>query len=203
LLLLLSSFLDCWHLLGHADYIFSIDVDCLFVAPVGREILADTVATVHADNAYYDGSEVIGPGLARKNSSDLPRHWTAPHLRGKMWLQSDFIEAVSGPSGGGSGGGTQIGFLPSDAVYETRNVSQASIKVGEGTRYYYSGFFGGSRQKVYEMLLFIARNTEADLARGVVARVHDESHVNRFWASFPPARILTCAYMYPGMRLCY
>ena len=31
----------------------------------------------------------------------------------------------------------------------------------------------------------------------MVARVHDESHVNRFWASHPPARILTAAYMYP------
>ena len=53
------SFLDSWHLLAHAHYIFSIDVDCLFVAPVGREILAHTVATVHADNAYYDGTNFL------------------------------------------------------------------------------------------------------------------------------------------------
>jgi len=27
--------------------------------------------------------------------------------------------------------------------------------------------------------------------------VHDESHVNRFWASYPPAVVLSPAYMYP------
>lgn len=42
--------------------------------------------------------------------------------------------------------------------------------------------------------------SEADLAHGIIARVHDESHVNRFWASFPPARVLTAAYMYPEVR---
>ena len=39
--------------------------------------------------------------------------------------------------------------------------------------------------------------SEADLAAGIVARVHDESHVNRFWASHPPAVVLSPAYMYP------
>ena len=39
--------------------------------------------------------------------------------------------------------------------------------------------------------------SDDDLAHGIIARVHDESHVNRFWASFPPARVLTAAYMYP------
>ena len=42
--------------------------------------------------------------------------------------------------------------------------------------------------------------SDADLAHGIIARVHDESHVNRFWASFPPARVLTAAYMYPEVR---
>ena len=39
------AFLSSWHLLAEADFIFSIDVDCLFVAPVGSEILSDSVST--------------------------------------------------------------------------------------------------------------------------------------------------------------
>ena len=31
------AFLSSWHLLAEADFIFSIDVDCLFVAPVARQ----------------------------------------------------------------------------------------------------------------------------------------------------------------------
>ena len=35
-------------------------------------------------------------------------------------------------------------------------------------------------------------------------QVHDESHVNRYWADHPPTVILTAAYMYPEVcvRVC-
>jgi len=173
----------------------SIDVDCLFVAPVGDEILADTVATVHADNAYYDGSELTGPSTSMANGSKAePSHWSDPALRGLMWHQA---HVGVGSEAEKPGGVSAQGFWPAPAVYETRNESCAFIGASEGTRYYYSGFFGGRRHKVYVMLRAIARCSDADLARGIIARVHDESHVNRFWASFPPARVLTAAYMYP------
>ncbi len=32
------GFVDGWHLAAHAHFVFSIDVDCLFVAPVAREV---------------------------------------------------------------------------------------------------------------------------------------------------------------------
>lgn len=50
---------------------------------------------------------------------------------------------------------------------------------GGGTRYYYSGFFGGSSRHFLAMASEVAAGTEVDLTRGIVARVHDESHVNR------------------------
>ena len=40
-----------------------MDIDVAFVSYVGREILGDTVGTLHADNAFYDGSEVLYPNL--------------------------------------------------------------------------------------------------------------------------------------------
>ena len=78
-------------------------MDCLFVAPVGDEILADTVATVHADNAYYDGSELTGPSTSMANSSISkgPSHWSDPALRGLMWHQAHVGVGSAGEKPGG------------------------------------------------------------------------------------------------------
>lgn len=167
---------DSIHLFAGADYAFSIDVDCLFVAPVGDEVLASTVGTAHADSAHYDGTELL-------NSVDtMP---PSGQGRGKMWLQSESAQAAS------------VGFEAGDAVYERRNSSRAHIPVGEGVRYYYSGFYGGTTRRFASMVREMARATEADVANGVVARVHDESHINRYWLSHPPEVVLSASYMYP------
>eukprot|EP00961_Rhodomonas_salina_P230400 3113569-Rhodomonas_salina.5 len=42
-----------------------------------------------------------------------------------------------------------------------------------------SRFFGGSSRHFLAMASEVAAGTEVDLTRGIVARVHDESHVNR------------------------
>jgi hypothetical protein len=193
------TFLECWHMFAHGDYLFSIDVDCLFVAPVGPEILADSVATAHADNAYYDGSEVTGPvtvlGNTTCTTNGRPLHpqqtWSSPEFKGYMWHQSDLTHLAPGDA--------HTHLRPAPAVYELRPESRACINPehDEPERYYYSGFFGGGRRRVFHMLSAIAAASEEDMARGIVARVHDESHVNRYWASFRPARVLTAAYMYP------
>ena len=41
------------------------------------------------------------------------------------------------------------------------------------------------------------RQMDGELERRVVARFHDESHMNKYWANHPPARVLSCAYLYP------
>jgi hypothetical protein len=48
------------------------------------------------------------------------------------------------------------------------------------------------------MVETLARATEADIAKGIIARVHDESHINRYWLTNPPSTVLSFAYMYPG-----
>jgi hypothetical protein len=128
------------------------------VAPVGQEILEDTVGTTHADNAYYDGSEVTGPGAAMSNVSNVSnapgmdgmRHWDSPELRGLMWHQAHLVDPPSPHE--------RPGFSPHAAVYETRPESTAAIRPGEASRYFYSGFFGGRRREMYAMLQAIARN---------------------------------------------
>jgi len=106
---------DNWQLLDGADYLFSIDVDCLFVAPVGEEVLVRSVGTAHADNAYYDGSEL------RSSSEMIP---ASGQPKGTMWLQTELATARS-----------MGDFSPGDAVYERRNGSMAYIPHGQGVRY--------------------------------------------------------------------
>lgn len=169
---------DNWHLIDGADYAFSIDVDCLFVAPVGDEVLVRSVGTAHADNAHYDGTEL------RSSSEMMPE---SGQPAGTMWLQTEQAKARS-----------IGGFLPGEAVYERRNASAAYIRPGDGKRYFYSGFYGGEAEEFRGMVERLARATEADVAHGIVARVHDESHINRYWLSNPPSTVLSFAYMYPG-----
>ena len=45
------------------DYVFAMDIDVAFVSYVGREILAETVGTLHADNAFYSGAEDLRRGV--------------------------------------------------------------------------------------------------------------------------------------------
>ena len=157
------------------------------------------MATTHADNAYYDGSEVTGPRTSMCNvTSGVQPHdkrcsWHHdPGLKGLMWHQSDLLHAPSADT-------PKAGVAPKPAVYETRRGSRAYIDFqrDKPTRYYYSGLFGGSRVRMFHILSSIAAHSEVDIAMGIMARVHDESHVNRYWASFPPTRIMTAAYMYP------
>ena len=110
------------------------------------------MGTTHADNAYYDGSEVTGPGASVSNASgiDALRHWDSPQLRGLMWHQAHLVDPPSADQ--------QLGFSPHAAVYEMRPESTAAIRPGEASRYFYSGFFGGRRQEMYAMLQAIARN---------------------------------------------
>ena len=92
--------------------------------------------------------------MANVTDAIKANHWSSLRLRGLMWHQAHVIEAGGSKS---SGPVSSEGFSPAPAVYETRDQSCAAIKAGEGTRYYYSGFFGGRRQQVYGMLRAIAR----------------------------------------------
>ena len=163
------------------------------------------MATTHADNAYYDGSEVTGPRTSMCNVTsgvqpqDKHCSWRHdPDLKGLMWHQSDLLHARSADT-------PKAGVAPKPAVYETRRESRAYIDFerDKPTRYYYSGLFGGSRVRMFHILSSIAAHSEVDIAMGIMARVHDESHINRYWASFPPTRIMTAAYMYPEAAVLY
>jgi histo-blood group ABO system transferase len=130
------------------DFVYAVDIDVAFVSYVGREILGDTVGTLHADNAFYDGSEVVGT---------FQKAWAVSAEPAKMWRQHDGSAAVL-----------------SRAVYETRPDSSAHVPVGQGKYYYAGGFYGGRVAHVRAFLSSLVSMTRQDLNKNIVAIFHDE-----------------------------
>jgi histo-blood group ABO system transferase len=125
------------------SHVFLIDADMRFEAPVGPEVLGDTVATLH-------------PGYVGKHPSQLP--------------------------------------------FE-RNPGSAAHAVG--VQYFCGGFVGGTLFGMSALAVTIAKGIDADDHRRIVACWHDESHLNRHLAAFPPALVLKPSYCYPDNDAAY
>jgi histo-blood group ABO system transferase len=63
--------------------------------------------------------------------------------------------------------------------------------------YYAGGFQGGEARRFLSACDAMRVAIDDDLARGVVARCHDESHWNRYCLDHAPDRVLGAAYCYP------
>ncbi|KAM5248778.1 alpha-1,3-galactosyltransferase 2 [Ctenodactylus gundi] len=75
--------------------------------------------------------------------------------------------------------------------YERDARSAASMAPGEGDFYYHAAVFGGSVAALRELTTHCARGLRADRARGLEARWHDESHLNKFFWLRKPAKVLS------------
>lgn len=65
--------------------------------------------------------------------------------------------------------------------YERNKRSTAYIPPRQGPYKYYGGFFNGGKTIPFvTMAEELANNTRIDLERGIIARVHDESHLNSY-----------------------
>lgn len=85
--------------------------------------------------------------------------------------------------------------LYNSGTTETRKESTAYL---EGNKHYFFGAFNGGAAKPYlEMAKTIRGNINTDLANSIIAVWWDESHLNRYLADNPPAKILSPSYGYP------
>ncbi|NXT19994.1 BGAT1 transferase, partial [Syrrhaptes paradoxus] len=78
--------------------------------------------------------------------------------------------------------------------YETRNESQAAIPEGEGDFYYTASFYGGSVAEVYKLTRACSKGLMEDREKGIEARWHDESHLNKYLLYHKPTRLLSPEY---------
>lgn len=118
----INSFQDC-------DYIFYIDVDMRFVAPVGKEILCP------------DGLTFV----------QHPGYWEKDGM-------GDYDEN------------------PNSTAYVDPIFCFDYIK----KRYTAGGFQGGAHDEFIQMAQQLRENIEQDHANGIMAKWHDESHMNRW-----------------------
>jgi hypothetical protein len=88
-----------------------------------------------------------------------------------------------------------------NAPFETRVESTAYVPLENRYHYCQSAISAGTAESYMKMLRILAANTEADLARGIVALWHDESHWNSYVNNDPQIRenlhVLSQSYMYP------
>lgn len=81
--------------------------------------------------------------------------------------------------------------------YETSTLSTACVRDDEGDSYYAGGFFGGSKEEFLKIVDTTDANIDIDLAKGIIAVWHDESHWNRYCIDHPPTVVLSPSYCYP------
>lgn len=75
--------------------------------------------------------------------------------------------------------------------YESDPRSAAALAPGEGDFYYHAALFGGSVAALRRLTAHCARGLRQDRARGLEARWHDESHLNKFFWLHKPAKVLS------------
>ncbi|KAM4871851.1 alpha-1,3-galactosyltransferase 2 [Thomomys bottae] len=78
-------------------------------------------------------------------------------------------------------------FLP----FERDLRSEAALSREQGDFYYHAAVFGGSVAALRRLTAHCARGQARDRERGLEARWHDESHLNKFFWLHKPAKVLS------------
>ena len=91
-----------------------------------------------------------------------------------------------------------------DFPYDRNKNSLAYVPWNCGHDYVIGAMFGGTSEAFIEMSKKLKSNIEEGLKRNVIARWHDESHLNRYIIGRNDVRILPPEYCYPyGMNVNY
>lgn len=89
------------------------------------------------------------------------------------------------------------GFVGRRGTYENRPISRAYVSGNEGVVYFAGGFHGGKKDEFLRLAHTMHENIKTDLAKGIIAVWHDESHLNRYFIDNSPTVILSPSYCYP------
>lgn len=79
---------------------------------------------------------------------------------------------------------------------ETNPRSLAFVSIFEKMQYFAGGFNGGSSSEYLKMASKLSNNIQKDEDDGIMAKWHDESHLNRYLIDNPPTKILDPGYCY-------
>lgn len=80
--------------------------------------------------------------------------------------------------------------------YEKRKQSTAYVPNDKHDKYYAAAFVGGKAENFLEMARTISERVQIDEKNGIIAKWHDESHLNKYFNENPPYN-LSPSYMFP------
>ena len=86
---------------------------------------------------------------------------------------------------------------PRYLVLERNKKSTAYVPYRKNTKYVIGAFFGGTSDAFIRMSGELKDAIEKDLKRNYIARWHDESHLNKYFAYHQNNRVISPAYCYP------
>lgn len=107
-----------------------------------------------------------------------------------------FVDTVGDEILGDLVGTLHPGYVGTKGTYETDSRSTAYLPNHEGTYYFAGGFNGGKSDAYLKMAQTITDNIEIDLKKNIIAVWHDESHLNRYFATHKPSIVLSPSYCY-------
>ena len=91
-----------------------------------------------------------------------------------------------------------------EAPYERSKSSTAYVPYNRGSKYVIGALNGGTSKAFLHMAEELSKNIQIDLKKNIIARWHDESHLNKYILTFNNFRLLDAAYCYPyGMQVSY
>lgn len=88
------------------------------------------------------------------------------------------------------------GLNPIEYTYDRNKKSKAYVPWGNGRDYVQACFIGGTGKEIAKMSTELAKNIEIDDNNGVIAKWHDESHVNHYIID-KKYTLLPYSYVYP------
>jgi len=78
---------------------------------------------------------------------------------------------------------------------------ESAAYLPSANKYYCGGFNGGTSESFLTMSRAIRTAVDTDTGNGLVARWHDETHLNRYLSEHPPSTVLGIDYGFPKKDL--
>jgi hypothetical protein len=71
----------------------------------------------------------------------------------------------------------------SNLPYERNPSSLACVNYGDERKYIIGGFYGGNTKRMIEVFSLLNNNVDKDLQNNIIAKFHDESHMNNYFVN--------------------
>ena len=153
------------------DLIVYLDADMIVASDCGSELM---------EEKWGEGVTLVAhPGYFRG------RHPWKLRVRNPSVMLSDMKRRLKMEAGIGQ--------------WERRRSSRAFVPKSARRNYVCGGVWMGNREPLRELISLLARRTQEDHGSGIIARWHDESHLN-WWASTHSHRLLPPEYCFDESR---